>query len=307
MTSRRTVGDWIGLVARGFAMGAADVVPGVSGGTMAFILGIYEELIDATKRFTEPPFWRHLLSFRIREALEDVSWRFLLSVLSGILLAVFSLAPFLEWALENQPARLWAFFFGLVIASIFTVRRRLPGFPPRCAVAALLGAIAAWLIVGLVPVTTPDANWFLVLSGAIAICAMMLPGISGSFILVLMGKYRDILAAVSDRELGPLIFFSFGAGLGLLSFVRLLSWLLRRFHDLTVSILLGLMAGSLRKVWPWKETTEYMLDRHGESVPMIQVNILPLPGTDVLTPVLLAVAGIGLVLVLASLEGRVRE
>jgi len=132
----------------------------------------------------------------------------------------------------------------------------------------------------------------------------MLPGISGSFILVLMGKYREILAAVSERELGPLVYFSVGAGLGLLTFARFLSWLLRRFHDLTVSVLLGLMAGSLRKVWPWKETTETMLDRHGETVPLIQKNILPQWGTDTLIPVLLALAGIGLVLLLASLESR---
>lgn len=298
---------WLGLAARGFAMGAADVVPGVSGGTMAFILGIYEQLIEALRRFTEARFWRHLLTLRLREAVADVAWRFLAAVLGGILVAVFSLAPFLEWALENHASRLWAFFFGLVLASILTVARRLGRWRGATVVFALVGTVGAYLLVGLVPVVTPDAAWFVVSSGAIAICAMLLPGISGSFILLLLGKYQHVLAAVTERDVVTLGLFALGAALGMLAFARFLSWLLRRYHDLTVAALIGLMAGSLRKIWPWKETLATTLGRHGDVVPVVQKNVLPQLAPDTLVAVTLAATGIAVVLVLTWLEALMRK
>ncbi len=290
--------DYVGLVARGFAMGAADVVPGVSGGTMAFILGIYEELIRATREITQPSFLRPLLRGNLKAAAEALPWPFLCAVFAGILLAVFSLAPGLEWLLENQPALLWSFFFGLVLASILTVSARVGRWTTLTRGGVILGTIGAWLIVGMVPVQTPDAPWFLVLSGSIAICAMVLPGISGSFILVLMGKYQQILAAVTERDLVTIATFAFGAGIGLLLFARFLSWLLARYHDVTVSLLIGLMAGSLRKVWPWKETLESMIDRHGKSVPVVERNILPSGAEELALGVGLALVGAAIVLVL---------
>lgn len=292
----------VGLLLRGFAMGAADVVPGVSGGTMAFVLGIYEDLIEATRRLTDREMWRRLARWNVRGALEYANWRLLVSVLGGILIAVFSLAPFLAWALDNHPTMVWAFFFGLVLASIRVVGLRLRSWQPTRVALAIAGAVAAWLLVGMIPLSTPDASWFLLLSGSLAICAMMLPGISGSFVLVLLGKYEVALGAVNDRDLGTLAILAIGAGLGLVAFARFLNWLLRRFHDPTVALLLGLMAGSLRKIWPWKETLSTRLDRHGEVVPLLQHNVAPNWDAASLLAIGLALVGLIGVLILARLE-----
>jgi putative membrane protein len=301
-SSTPSLGASVALAARGFAMGAADVVPGVSGGTMAFILGIYEPLIEATGRLSEPQLWQRLLRFDLRGALDYLDWRFLATVAAGMLIAIFSLAPFLSWALDNHPSMLWAFFFGLVLASIYTVGKRVPDWRPASLVAAAIGAAGAWLLVGLVPVTTPDTWWFLLFSGSIAICAMMLPGISGSFVLVLLGKYQVALEAVNDRNLLTLALLAIGAGLGMLVFARFLSWLLHHFHDLTIATLIGLMAGSLRKVWPWKLTLETTLDRHGHEVPLVQQNVMPVLEPATLLALGLAVAGLALILTLARIE-----
>jgi putative membrane protein len=197
----RTFKDYLGLTARGFAMGSADVVPGVSGGTMAFILGIYEELVNSIRDMVNPAAVKLIVRFKFKEALAVLPWKFLLAVGIGILLAIFSLARFLEWMLENHPALLWSFFFGLVIASIFTVSKRVKQWGVTTIVSTVIGAIVAYIIVGLVPAKTPDTPWFLFLSGTLAICAMILPGISGAFILVLLGKYEYVLSAVNDRDI----------------------------------------------------------------------------------------------------------
>jgi len=270
----RSFAGYLGVALRGMCMGAADVVPGVSGGTMAFILGIYQELIEAI-RTVNARFIRTLLSFRIREAMALVPWKFLGSLVLGILFAVFSLARLLAWLLENQPVFIWSFFFGLILASILTVGRNLEQRNLSAVIWALLGTMSAYFLVGMVPVNTPEAPWFLFLSGAVAICAMILPGISGSFILVLLGKYHFVLAAVNERNFFILAVFTAGAVLGITSFSRLLSWLLKKHHDATIALLLGLMLGSLRKVWPWKNTLETTLDRHGNTLPLIQINVLP--------------------------------
>ncbi|MDY7038595.1 MAG: DUF368 domain-containing protein [Thermodesulfobacteriota bacterium] len=270
----RSILSYLGITVRGFCMGSADVVPGVSGGTMAFILGIYEELIHAIRSF-DLTFFRLLLSFKIREAADYAAWQFLVSVGLGILMAIFSLAKILSWLLENQPVLIWSFFFGLIIASIFTVSRRLSQWNLFMALWMVLGAIGAYFLVGMVPVNTPDAPWFLFISGAIAICAMILPGISGAFILVLMGKYHYVLEAVNNRDLFTLFIVATGAVLGLTTFARFLGWLFKKHHDMTIAILCGLMIGSLRKVWPFKKTLQSMTDAHGNSITIAQANILP--------------------------------
>jgi putative membrane protein len=280
-------------------MGAADVVPGVSGGTMAFILGIYEELIEAIRSFNLR-FVKTLLSCRFKEAMDLVSWRFLGALLLGILTAVFSLAKLLSWLLENKPVLIWSFFFGLVLASVLIVGRNLQRWNLPAVVWTALGTVGTYFLVGMVPVKTPDAPWFVFLSGAVAICAMILPGISGSFILVLLGKYPYILAAVNERNLFVLAVFSAGTIFGITSFVRLLSWLLKRHHDVTIALLIGLMLGSLRKVWPWKRTLETVLDSDGHPIPVSQVNILPSHWTGEVTAAL-TLATIGFLVVL-SLE-----
>jgi putative membrane protein len=272
--TKRPFFDYVILAAKGFCMGAADVVPGVSGGTMAFILGIYEELLDAIKSFDLRSL-RLLLTFKAKAFFESISWKFLLALGLGILTAIFTLARLLAWLLQNTPVLIWAFFLGLILASVVTVSRRICTWQPLTWFSLITGLIGIYLLVGLVPGTTPNDLWFLFLSGAVAICAMILPGISGSFILVLMGKYQYILEAVNQRDFLVLLIVAAGACAGIAAFSRLLGWLLLRYHDLMVAFLTGLMLGSLRKIWPWKETLESIMDSHGNMVPIVQTNILP--------------------------------
>ncbi len=247
----RSLLDYFWIGARGFAMGAADVVPGVSGGTMAFILGIYDELLDAIHA-VDMTFIRRLLTLKWREAFAEFPWKFLLSLALGIGAAILTLANALHWALENKPVFIWAFFFGLIVASIVTVRKRVKKWSAVNISAAALAAAGAYLLVGLTPSETPHTPLLLFLSGAIAICAMILPGISGAFILVLLGKYRYVLEAVKNFDVLTIALVGLGAVVGLISFVRLLRWMLHKNHDLVVGVLTGFMLGSLRKVWPWK-------------------------------------------------------
>ncbi|RLB25572.1 MAG: DUF368 domain-containing protein [Deltaproteobacteria bacterium] len=266
--------NYLTLAIKGFCMGAANVIPGVSGGTMALILGIYEELINAI-RSINLKFLRLITLFKIRDALTSVSWTFLLPVGLGILLATFSLAEALSWLLDSYPVIVWSFFFGLILSSVFAVSRvvkkwRIPTF-----IAIALGAITAYFLFGLIPVSTPDAPWFIFASGFIAICAMILPGISGAYILVLLGKYQYILEALNNKDFETLLILIAGAMVGLISFVQIIGWLLKRCHDLTMAILIGLMLGSLRKIWPWKETLTTFIDSQGKEIPALQINILP--------------------------------
>jgi putative membrane protein len=304
----RSPREYVGLLLRGYAMGAADVVPGVSGGTMAFILGIYEELIHSIKSVASRDFVKAVVSLRWREALGILNWPFLLAVAGGILLAILTLAQGLEWLLEAQPALLWSFFFGLVLASVLTVSRRILHWTPVLVLALIVGAVGAYLLVGLVPVQTPNTWWFLFLSGALAICAMILPGISGAFILLLLGKYQYVLSAVNQRDIVTLGLVVAGAAMGIVTFAQVLDWLFKRYHDLTVALLTGLMLGSLRKVWPWKETVEWIVDRHGNQLPVVEHNILPGALTaDVVLAVLLALVGFGAVLLMdrwANKQGK---
>ena len=288
---RRQPRDYALVLLQGFGMGAADVVPGVSGGTMAFIFGIYEELIEGIRSFDLATL-RLALALNVKAILARVPLAFLITLGTGILLAIFSLAHALEWMFENEPEKLYGFFFGLVTASVLTVWGRVRRWGAGTLAAAALATLAAYVIVGLVPTQTPDTWWFFVLSGAIAICAMILPGISGSFILLLLGKYRDVLAAVNDRNFLILFLVALGAFIGIISFARLVSWLFRHHHDLTVALLIGLMAGSLRKVWPWKEVLSTMVDRHGAVVPLQEANVLPAGfGPDTLAVIGLAALG----------------
>ena len=272
--SDRSFINYLGLTMKGFCMGAADVVPGVSGGTMAFILGIYQELIKSIKSF-DLIFLRLLFSLKVKDALDHVSWQFLMAIGLGILIAIFTLAKILAWLLQNQPVLIWSFFFGLIVASLFTVSKHLNKWVPSIFAWIGLGALCTYLLVGMVPTKTPDTAWFLFMSGAIAICAMILPGISGAFILVLLGKYHYVLEAVNNRDIFSLLLVATGAGVGLVTFVRLLNWIFNRYHDITIGLLTGLMFGSLRKVWPWKKTLQGMRDTHGNVIATAQANILP--------------------------------
>jgi putative membrane protein len=296
--SRRPI-EYAGLAARGFCMGAADVVPGVSGGTMAFILGIYEELIQSIRQVAQPEFLRAVLRFRIREVFTILNWKFLLAVVVGIFSAILTLARAIEWLLATHPTLVWSFFFGLVFASVLVVSKRISRWRMTLWLALVAGTAGAYLLVGLVPLQTPDAPWFLFLSGAVAICAMILPGISGAFILVLLGKYQYVLSAVNERDVAVVLWVGAGAIVGIVTFAQILGWLFRRYHDATVAVLTGFMLGSLRKVWPWKIDLEWMTNRHGERIPTVQHNVLPDAfTTDVLVAVALAITGLLLVLLL---------
>ena len=244
-------------------MGAADIVPGVSGGTMAFILGIYEELVDSIRTIGRSAFLRPLLRSRLVAAFNAINGTFLVAVGAGIALAVLTLSRGLAYLGHEHPMLIWSFFFGLVLASVVVVAKRIPEWTLLLSIAGIFGAIFAYILVGLVPVQTPDAPWFLVLSGAIAICAMILPGISGSFLLVLLGKYEFVLRAVNERDLVSVGFVGLGAAAGIVLFSQVLSWLLHRYHDLTVAFLTGLMLGSLRKIWPWKIDEQNVLPNIG--------------------------------------------
>jgi putative membrane protein len=232
-------------------MGAADLVPGVSGGTMAFILGIYHHLLDALHAINLR-FVRLLLSLRWKEAFHSFPWQFLASLGLGIAIAIVTLSRPIHWALGEHPSLVWAFFFGLVLASVSVVRKRVSHWSPALVFLLVVAATLTFYFVGLLPLETPHTPLLVFLSGAIAICAMILPGISGAFILVLLGKYRYILGALISLDIFILLIFGAGCVIGLLSFSRLLRWLIARFHDPTIAALIGIMIGSLRKVWPWQ-------------------------------------------------------
>lgn len=265
---------YIVLALKGCAMGMADVVPGVSGGTIAFISGIYEELLDSI-RSVDATALRLLLRFRLAEFWRHINGRFLLPVLLGIAVAIFSLARLMTYLLTNHPIAIWSFFFGLIVASALLVARQIGRWDWRTVLAFAVGAAAAWWITVATPAETPDDWWFVMLSGAIAICAMILPGISGAFILLLLSKYQYIMHAVGEFDIPVIAVFVIGAAAGIISFSHLLSWLLKHWHDVTVAVLMGFMVGSLNKVWPWKETVETYLDSHGVAQPLVQNNIAP--------------------------------
>ena len=283
-------------------MGASDVVPGVSGGTMALILGIYEELISAVKAI-DSAFVRRILQGRFKQAFRAVPLGFLVPLGLGILTAIFTLAKGLSWLLVHQPIAIWSFFFGLILASAVVVGQRIRKWSPPPFLILLIFAAGAYLLVGLVPVDTPETLPFIFLCGAIAICAMILPGISGSFILVLLGKYHYILDAVGRFDLVVLIVFGAGTAAGITLFVRLLNWLLKHHHELTMAALTGLMIGSLRKIWPWKAPRDLAspdLDRAQELV-----NIFPHQiSAELFVAIGLALLGVMLVLLLQRFADR---
>lgn len=295
---------YIQLFFKGVAMGGADVVPGVSGGTIAFITGIYTTLLDSIKSFDLKAV-QLLSKFKVKELWAHVNGSFLLTLLSGIALSIITLAKLIHYLLEYYPIQLWSFFFGLVIISAVSVSREIRDWKVGVILSGLLGIVIAFLITEATPAETPTASWFIFLSGAIAICAMILPGISGSFILLILGKYAYILEAVNERELGTIIVFGLGCVVGLLAFARVISWLLHKFHDVAVALLAGFMIGSLNKIWPWKEVVQTRINSSGEEVPFITKNVLPgtyleVTATDPLVwqALIFMLLGIGIVLFL---------
>lgn len=252
-------------------MGAADVVPGVSGGTIAFIVGIYDELINSIKSINGESL-KLLFSGNLKAFWQYIHANFLFSILLGIGISVFSLAKVITWLLVAHPVLVWSFFFGLVLASTWFVSKDIKEWNWKTIAGFVAGAIIAFYITIATPAETSAEWWFIFICGAIAICAMILPGISGSFILVLLGKYFFIMEAVKTLNIKVMLIFAAGAFIGITTFSRVLSYALKNFRNITLAVLTGFMLGSLNKVWPWKEKIETMADGH---IIELESNILP--------------------------------
>ena len=252
---QRTLKDYLVIILKGLAMGAADVVPGVSGGTIAFISGIYEELITTISgvNFSLITTWKNQ---GFAKAWQQLNGNFLLALVSGIAISIFSLMKLTRFLLENHPILVWAFFFGLVLASVLFIGKQITKWTIVTIITLLVAAGLAYYITILPPLNTNDSSWFLFLSGALAICAMILPGISGAFILVLLGSYKTILDTVHEHDLKTIVLVGLGAITGLLSFSRVLKWLFKNYENITLAGLTGFVLGSLNKIWPWKKVLE---------------------------------------------------
>ncbi|MDX1602623.1 MAG: DUF368 domain-containing protein [Salinimicrobium sediminis] len=252
---RRSFKDYLIISVKGMAMGAADVVPGVSGGTIAFISGIYEELIN-TISGVKIGLLRTWKEAGFKAMWQELNGNFIVALLSGILLSIFTVMRLANYLLENHPILIWAFFFGLVLASVYYVAKQIPKWTFNVFLFLLIGAAIAFYLSSLPPMAAAASELFLLFAGAIAICAMILPGISGAFILVLLGAYKTVSEAAHDFDIKTLGIVALGAVFGLLSFSRLLKWLFVNYSTLTLATLTGFIAGSLNKIWPWKLTLE---------------------------------------------------
>lgn len=248
---------------KGFFMGAANVVPGVSGGTVALITGIYKEIVESLNSVMERRTWDSLLHGRFREFWKCINGTFLLWLAIGVVLSIFSLAKLATYTLEVWPVQTWAFFFGLILASAVLMMKDIKGWRGRDVLFTLLGIALGAVICTLSPTETSDSWWFLFICGAIAVCTMILPGISGSFILLILGKYDFVMKAVADVDIPVLLVFGIGCVVGILAFSRFLHWLLAKAERETMLVLLGFVVGSLIKVWPWaNETAKALPDPH---------------------------------------------
>lgn len=293
------------ITLKGIAMGAADVVPGVSGGTIAFISGIYEELIDSINNINLSLF-KTFKQEGFNAFWKQANGNFLVALFLGIFLSVITLAKGISWLLLNQPILLWSFFFGLVVASIFFVGKSIEKWNISAVIMLIIGAAVAYYITTLPTSENTDSLPFLFLSGALAICAMILPGISGAFILVLLGSYKVILDAVHERDLKIVATVGLGAIFGLLSFAKLLKWMFTHYKDLTLAVLTGFILGSLNKIWPWKIVLETKV--FGDKIiPVVEENISPFsyPGDNqLLLAVVLALIGFSLIFILEKLASK---
>ncbi|CAL2084728.1 DUF368 domain-containing protein [Tenacibaculum sp. 190524A02b] len=300
----RSIKDYVVIGLKGIAMGAADVVPGVSGGTIAFISGIYEELLTSISNINLK-LLKTLRKEGFKKAWKQLNGNFLASLFIGIFISVLSLAKAIAWLLDNHPILLWSFFFGLVLASVIYIAKQITKWNFLSVMLIILGTVLAYYITTLNPMVTESSSpLFLFLAGALAICAMILPGISGSFILVLLGAYKPILTAVNDRDMTTIATVGVGTIVGLLSFSRILKWLFNNYKNYTLAALTGFIIGSLNKIWPWKEVITYRINSHGEQVPFNERSISPFVyegNAQLLYAIVLAIIGFSLILLLEKL------
>ncbi len=276
------------ITAKGLAMGAADVVPGVSGGTIAFISGIYEELIETIHKL-DFGFFKIWKTIGFKKAWQEYNLSFLLALLTGIAISIISFAKLITWLLDNHPIFVWSFFFGLVIASILYIGKQISQWNFKILAAIVIAAVLSYFITIADPIGSPESTWFLFLAGFVAIIAMILPGISGAFILLLLGAYTSVIGIITQlgegvanfnwellsQALVKLLVFGLGAICGIKLFSKVLNWLFKHHKNLILAVLTGFMVGALNKIWPWKEVLEYRMNSHGEHVPFIDRSILP--------------------------------
>lgn len=285
-------------------MGAADIVPGVSGGTIAFISGIYEELLTSISSFN----FRLIITLKeegIKSVWKKVNGNFLAALFLGVFISILSLAKLIESLLINYPILIWSFFFGLVFASIIYVGKQIKQWNTGSVFILIFGVVVAYYITTLNPMVSENSSpWFLFLAGMIAVSAMILPGISGSFILVLLGAYKPILNALNTKDFFSIGVFFVGAVIGLLSFSKILKWLFSNFKNYTLAILTGFIIGSLNKIWPWKETISWRTNSKGIEVPFNQISKSPFSfeGDSQLTfAIIVAIVGFALIFILERL------
>ncbi len=300
MTQKRPAIAYVWIVLKGMAMGAADVVPGVSGGTIAFISGIYDELLESINAIG----FGLIKTFKnqgLKGVWQTINGNFLLALFSGILISVLSLVKLLSYWLQKEPVLVWAFFFGLIVASIIYVVRQVKDWRIATYIALVLGIVLSYAIVSISPaINNSPGVLYLMMSGAIAVCAMILPGISGAFILVLLGVYAFVLNAVHTFDISSIFWLGLGAVIGLLTFARLLKFLLTRYRAVTLAALTGIIIGSLNKIWPWKKVVK-QITVEDKVIILKDKSVLPFdyPGeSHVLLAVLLAVVGFAIIIIL---------
>lgn len=265
LNMQRHLKDYLFISLKGVAMGAADAVPGVSGGTIAFISGIYEELVTTISN-VDFSLFKTLKKEGVLGFWKQLNGNFLLALLTGIIISFISFMRLAKFLLEEHPVLIWSFFFGLIIASIYFVGKQIKKWSISTVIALFAGAAIAFYISSLPSLASNTNSYFLFIAGAIAICAMILPGISGSFILVILGAYKTLSDAFHDFDIKKIALFASGAIVGLLSFSRVLKWLFKNYHNLTLALLTGFILGSLNKVWPYKQTLKVMEDASGNII-----------------------------------------
>lgn len=309
--------DYVLITLKGIAMGAADVVPGVSGGTIAFISGIYEELIESIDNLNLNVFkvWK---KEGFKTAWKSINGSFLLALFSGIAISILSLAKLIKWLLHNEPILLWAFFFGLVLASILYIGKQIKSWTPNIIIAIILTSILSYFITLAEPFASPDSPAYLIFCGFIAIIAMILPGVSGAFILLILGVYETAINTVNDLREGlftgnmelfkdafiKFMLLAIGAVVGLKVFSKVLNWMFKHHKNLTLAILTGFMIGSLNKIWPWKKVLKTRINSEGLEVTALDKSVLPSSydgDPNILFAIIFIVIGFASILILESL------
>jgi putative membrane protein len=303
---KRSLSDYIILIFKGMAMGAADVVPGVSGGTIAFISGVYEELISSLNAINFNLI-KILKTEGFKSTWKKINGNFLAALVIGIAISILSLTKLVTWLIHEKPVLIWSFFFGLVLASILYVVKKINQWKLGEFFGIIIGTLVAYQLTKLGALGNTESMFYLFISGAIAICAMILPGISGAFILIILGSYNTILQAMNDRAVGKLAAFVVGAIVGILSFSKLLKWLFNSYKSITLAVLTGFMTGALAKIWPWKKVLTYRVNSKGLNVPLNEECVTPFSfdgNPQILSAIAIMIFGFSIIFILEKISSK---